>query len=501
MRKMKLNMRLLAMAVVWAVATWVAARPPNVVFIMADDQRVDTLGCTGNPVLKTPNIDALANAGTSFRQAFATTPICCVSRVCVLTGQYARRHGVNDFFTQIPDLGKTYPMMLQQHGYYVGFIGKWGTDETDKDYFQRVSAAFDFWGGSMGQSNYWHERDCHFVKNNGTTDRSEFHCDCPPDARGVAGEGIRVGRKNIKDPIHQSIDVIPRKVSRFLDQRDPDKSFCLSISLKAPHGPWDDFADETRAMFKDVLLPMQASVDVEDAASRPDFLKNSLMNSQRGAKLVRDKGLHGLLQEEMRKYYRLVAGIDICVGKIREELKRRGLDRNTIIIYTSDHGHFLGEHGFDGKWLLYEESVRIPLIVYDPRNPVQEQACDEMVLLIDMTPTILDFAGVWIPGDVQGKSLLPQISEPSAPLRESFFMEHLYGHSDKAPMHIECSEGVRTRRWKYINYIDQSGPLAEELYDLEKDPVEMNNLARNPEYKSQLRQLRSQWESFRKELK
>ncbi len=391
--------------------------------------------------------------------------------------------------------------MLQRHGYYAGFIGKWGTDETNKDYFRRVSSAFDFWGGSMGQSNYWHERDCHFVKNNGTTDRTEFHCDCPPDARGVAGEGIRVGRKNIKDPIHQSIDVIPRKVNQFLDQRDPGKPFCLSISLKAPHGPWDDFADETRAMFKNVLLPMQASVDVADADGRPDFLKNSLMNSKRGAKLVRDKGLHGFLQEEMRKYYRLVAGIDLCVGEIREELKQRGLDQNTIIIYTSDHGHFLGEHGFDGKWFLYEESVRVPLVVYDPRHPIPSQTSDGLALLIDMAPTMLDFAGAPIPDDMQGKSLLPQVADPSTPIRNSFFMEHLYGHADKAPNHIERSEGVRTRRWKYINYIDQSGPLAEELYDLRNDPLEMNNLARNPEYKQQLRKLQSQWKIFRRDLK
>ena len=495
--KMKIKRILLAAAC--AVSVW--AKQPNILYIMADDQRADTLGCMGNPILKTPHIDSLAERGTRFMNAFATTPICCASRVNVLTGHYSRRNGVNDFFTQIPDLGKTYPGILQRNGYTTGFIGKWGTDETNQDYFRRVSSAFDFWGGSMGQSNYWHERDCHFVQNNGTTDRTEFHCDCPPDARGVAGEGLRVGRKNIKDPIHQSIDVIPLKVEQFLNQRDPGKPFCLSVSLKAPHGPWGDYADEVKDLFKGVAMPMAVSVNVADAQSRPDFLKNSLMNSQRGSKLVRDKSLHGFLQREMRAYYRLVAGIDICVGKIREELKERGLDRNTIIIYTSDHGHFLGEHGFDGKWFLYEESVRVPLILYDPRNPVKAQQSDELALLIDMAPTMLDFAGVSIPNGMQGKSLLPQIADPSTPLRDSFFMEHLYGHGDKAPNHIERSEGVRTRRWKYINYIDQSGPQAEELYDLEKDPLEMDNLAHNPEHQNQFRKLKNQWNVYRDELK
>jgi len=471
---------------------------PNILYIMADDQRYDTLGCTGNPVLQTPNLDKLAQRGTSFTQAFAPSPICCISRVNVLTGQYARRHGVNDFFTQIPDLGKTYPGILQKSGYYTGFIGKWGTDETNLEYFQRCSSFFDFWGGSMHQSNFWHERECHFVKNNGTTDRTEFFCDCPPDARGAKGEQTRIGRKNIKNPIHQEIDVIPHKVEQFLRQRDKGKPFCLSISLKAPHGPWSDYADEVKELFKDVQMPIKASVNMADAESRPDFLKQSLQND-RGRRLAADQGLHGFLQGQMRDYYRLVAGIDICMGKILASLKEHGVDENTVIIYTSDHGHFLGEHGFDGKWLLYEESAHIPLIVYDPRNPKPAQTSDELALLIDMAPTMLALAGLEVPESMQGESLLPQVADPSKPLREAFFMEHLYRHGPAAPTRIEPSEGVRTRGWKYINYIDQTGPQAEELYDLENDPLEMNNLAQNPEYSSQLGKLRSQWRGMRLE--
>jgi arylsulfatase A-like enzyme len=496
-RQKKINALVLAGVAVTGLAHAAQARP-NILYIMADDQRYDTLGCTGNPVLKTPNIDKLAERGTSFTQAFAPSPICSISRVCVLTGQYARRHDVNDFTTQIADLGKTYPGILQQNGYYTGFIGKWGTDENNKEYFQRVASFFDFWGGSMGQSNYWHERDCHFVKNNGTTDRTEFHCDCPPDARGAEGEQIRVGRNNIKDPIHQDVDVIPLKVEQFLSQRDKEKPFCLSISLKGPHGPWADYADEVKLLFRGVDMPVKASVNLEDAKSRPDFLKESLMNSSRGARLVREPDF---LQDEIRQYYRLVAGIDICMGKIIASLKEHGVDENTLIIYTSDHGHFLGEHGFDGKWLLYEESAHIPMILYDPRNPVQAKTSSELALLIDMAPTMLDLAGVNIPGDMQGKSLVPQTANPSAPLRDAFFMEHLYGHGPQPPTHIERSEGVRTRRWKYINYFEQDGPQAEELYDLEKDPLEMHTLAQNPEYKQQLESLKNQWRIFRKELR
>jgi arylsulfatase A-like enzyme len=476
-------------------------RRPNILFIMADDQRYDVMGNSGNPVLKTPNLDRLAAQGTSFTRAFAPSPICCISRANVLTGQYPRRHGVNDFKTHLPDMSQTYPMLLQQNGYYAGFIGKWGLDEQNKEYFKRLAASFDFWGGSMGQSNYWHERDCHFVKNNGTSDRAEFFCDCPPDSRGVSGEGTRVGRKNIKNPIHQEIDVIPGKVGQFLQQRDPEKPFCLSISLKAPHGPWEDCPDEVKGLFRGAAMPVKASVDAAHAATRPKFLQDSLVNRERGARYASDPGVNGFLQEEMRKYYRLMATLDAGVGKILDALKNHGVDRDTVIIYTSDHGHFLGEHGYDGKWLLYEESIRVPLMVYDPRRPAKSHTCDALVTLVDMAPTILDLGGVKPPADIQGQSILPLLSDPSRPFRDAFFMEHLYRHGEVPPLRIEPSEGVRVRDWKYINYVDQTGPNAEELYDLAKDPLEMNNLSQDPAYAKNLEMMRSQWDKLRKELR
>ena len=468
---------------------------------MADDSRFDALGANGNPVLQTPNIDRLAARGTSFTQAFAPSPICTISRASVLTGQYPRRHGVNNFKTQIADMSETYPMLLQGAGYYTGFIGKWGLDEQNKDYFKRLAASFDFWGGSMGQSNFWHERDCHFVKNNGTTDRAEFFCDCPPDARGVAGERTRVGRHNIKNPIHQEIDVIPGKLEQFLEQRDRDKPFCLSISLKAPHGPWEDFPDEVRDLFRGVSLPVKASVNAEHAASRPKFLQASLVNQERGARYAADTGPDSFLQAEMRKYYRLVAAMDIGMGKILEALEKHGLQDDTVIIFTSDHGHFLGEHGFDGKWLLYEESIHIPLIIADPRQGAEKQTSKALVTLVDMAPTMLALGDVAIPAAMQGRSLLPLLADPAAPFREAFFMEHLYRHGAAPPTRIEPSEGIRTHDWKYINYVDRAGSLSEELYFLTDDPLEMNNLSHGPDHAAQLKSLREQWQQLRVELK
>jgi len=492
----------LRIAALFYVAPWVhgAEVRPNILFIMADDLRHDALGYTGNPVLQTPNIDRLAARSTIFTRAFAPSPICSVSRASVLTGQYPRRHGVNNFKTQIADMSQTYPMLLQKGGYYVGFIGKWGLDEQNKEYFKRLASSFDFWGGSMGQSNYWHERDCHFVANNGTTDRTEFFCDCPADAHGVAGEGTRMGRRNLKDPIHQETEVIPRKVEQFLEQRDRDKPFCLSISLKAPHAPWPDFPEEVRPLFRDVALPVKASVDAQHAASRPEFLQASLSNRERGARYAADTGPGSFLQAEMRNYYRLIAAMDIGMGKILAALEKHGVQGDTVIIFTSDHGHFFGEHGFDGKWLLYEESIHIPLLIADPRNGAEQRASGALVTLLDMAPTMLDLGGVEVPAAMQGRSLLPLLSDPGRPWRDAFFMEHLYRHGATPPTRIEPSEGVRTRDWKYINYVDQTGPESEELYHLAEDPLEMHNLAADPGHEARLKSLREKWRQLRMEL-
>ena len=336
-----------------------ADKHPNILFILTDDQRWDALGYAGNPVIKTPNLDALAKQSTYFDNAFVTTAICCVSRSSILTGKYAHSNGVWDFFTKI-NLQTTYPYYLKKGGYYTGFIGKWGTSEKDTAYFMQAADLFDFWAGSMGQSNYWHERNCNFVLNNGTTEKHHFLCDCPPDSRGFRGEEIRVGKANIKDPVHQDTYVIPEKVHSFLDQRNPDKPFCLSISFKAPHGPWSDYDEMFEKDYKGEAMPVAASVDEKDAMSRPEFLRKSLNGIQDLNKIRTAREIDGPEQTAIQSYYRLVNGIDYAVGKILKELRDRGLDKNTVIIFYSDNGQLLAEHGFQGKWLMYEESIHVP---------------------------------------------------------------------------------------------------------------------------------------------
>jgi arylsulfatase A-like enzyme len=296
---------------------------------------------------------------------------------------------------------------------------------------------------------------------------------------------------------------MPAKIRSFLDQRTPGKPFCLSVSLKAGHGPWGGYAPRFAKDFEGQVIPSRANVSEPEARRQPKFLRESL-ESDRGLRFVQSMNdLDGERNRLMRQYYRLIEGLDFCMGELRRELEQRGLASNTVVIFTSDNGHFAGEHGFFGKWLMHEESLRAPMIVFDPRTPAAQrgQTCDEMVLNIDVAPTILAFAQVPAPKAMQGQSLLPLLHQPGQAFRENFFYEHLYGHAPTPPRHIERSEGVRTRDWKYTVYVDQAGADREELYDLRHDPLEMKNLAHDPAQQDQLRQMRQQHQQFTTSLK
>jgi len=470
-------------------------KPVNIIILLTDDQRSDAIGIAGNKVIKTPNLDQLASKGTYFKNAFVTTPICCASRASILTGQYARTNGVPDFFNPIK-LETTYPAILKDNGYYTGFIGKWGTLEDNDEYFRKSADLFDYWGGSMGQSNYWHERDCNYVLNNGTKNKHIFKCNCPPDEIGVSGEGIRTGHANMKDPVHQDTYVIPHKVRDFLNQRDSKKPFCLSISFKAPHAPWSDYDPQYEYDFEGVKMPIAESVNMEDALSRPDFLRVSLNGGEGNLKKICTKSdIDGSLQKSIRSYYRLITGMDNAVGQIIDELKKNGLYDNTVIVFLSDNGQFLSEHGLSGKWLMYEESIKVPFFVFDPRNVKKKSTCTEMVLNIDVAPTVLDIAGIPIPKTFEGKSIVPLLNHPEHAFRDEIFAEHHYGHG-KLENHIERSECLRTKEWKYIRYIDQQGKNAEELYYLKLDPLEVNNLAGNSGRKDDLIMMRGKYSNY-----
>ncbi len=434
-------------------ATDQESRPPdrpNIIFLLTDDQRWDALGAMGNPIIQTPNLDKLANNGILFKNAYVTTSICCVSRASILSGQYASRHKINDFGTDFSReaVEKTYPILLKNAGYHIGFINKFGVGKANQP-----KAYFDYWTcTTKGQPDYkMTDENGNFIHN---TDK--------------CGEDIQL----------------------FLDEFGKKGPFCLSVSFKAPHeqdGNPPEFIVQSRfkELYENVTVPEPETADPRYWNNFPDFFR-----TDKNIARARWNPLFStpqLYQQTVKNYYRLITGVDEVIGNMVEKLKKMRLDKNTIIIFMGDNGFFLGEHGLEGKWYAYEESIRVPLFIYDPRLPAKTKGtkAEQMVLNIDIAPTILTMAGMPVPTGMQGENLL-DIVAGKVPGRQYFFYEHTYQKSPKIPQ----SEGIVTGDFKYINYIEHN---YEELYSIKLDPHETTNLANDPAYKTVLDKLRKQY--------
>jgi arylsulfatase A-like enzyme len=426
---------------------------PNIVLLLTDDQRWDALGATGGSAIQTPHLDRLASRGIVFENTFVTTSICATSRASILTGQYARRHGVWDFRTELTSaqLTESYLGVLKAAGYKIGFIGKWGIGDPPRDWF-------DYDRTFPGQGEYFLEKD-------GKT--------------------------------RHLTSVMGDQAVEFLRNRSAGEPFCLSVSFKAPHV--QDSYDLSQAPFpsdpalatryETVEIEGPPDAQIEHFSLLPEFLKNS-ENRMRWA--VRFWG-PARYQESVKGYFRLITGVDVAVGRILDELETQGLSENTVIVFTSDNGFFLGEFGLAGKWLPYEDAIRVPLIVYDPRSGSPAGRRQELALNIDVAPTIVALAQQQIPLGMQGKSLVPVIRSSPDNWRGSFFYEHLFEHPRIPPV-----EAVRTNNMKYVRYLE---PKREELYDLDKDPMELKNLVSEPGYRQELQALRVQFEVLRTRAK
>ena len=465
------------------------SKPPNIVFLLTDDQHWDSLGCMGNRTIQTPNLDRLAGEGTLFRNAFVTASVCSVSRAAILTGMYPCSRGSGDLVAMVTpkSLTTTYPAVLEAGGYETGYIGKWDVG-SGEDGFQMGMKLFDYWGADRLHGNYWHEADCPFVTNDGRQSKKWIRCTCPPK-----GSDPRVGSVGMTHPVHFDRDIVPIKARQFLEGRNRDKPFFLAISFRGPKDPWSDFPSNMAGLYRtnSVLIPTTATE--ADAKRQATFLRDS-MASDHGLSLVKNPGR---LADELVKNYRLVSTIDQTVGKLRDLLVRHGLDTNTIIVFTSDNGHFYGEHGFWGKWLPYEESLRVPLIVYDPRLPKGQQgkSRDQMILNVDLAPTFLSWACLDIPSEMQGRSFEPLVCGETIPWRKEFYHEFTW----TADGRIVPSEGMRSADWKYIRFFDRK-PVVEQLFDLKKDPGETVDLSSNPDSASILQGMRDRTDHYRVSL-
>ena len=428
---------------------------PNIIFLLTDDLRWDALGYAGNEIIQTPQLDRLAREGVYFQNAYVTTSICAISRASILSGQYARRHGIQDFATSfsVEAFAKTYPALLRQAGYYTGFVGKYGVGK------EMPADQFDKWYGFPGQGTYHHEDD--------------------------------------KGNYQHLTSLIGDQAEAFIEQTDKQKPFCLSISFKAPHveGLNDFIPDPAlNELYAADTIPVPVTAGDAYFDAFPDFFKAD--NEGRSRWQVRFSTPE-LYQENVKKYYRLITGVDRVVGRIRKQLAASGLDQNTVIIFTSDNGFYLGEHGLAGKWYGHEESIRVPLIINDPRLPEEQkgQVRKEMALNIDMAPTMLSLAGENVPDFMQGEDLTQLFGMESPAWRPRFFYEHHYSHKGKIPQ----TEGVIEEQYKYLRYLDPE-PDYEVLYDVKEDPHEIENLADDPAYQSVLEELRKHWDALRKSL-
>lgn len=421
-----------------------AARP-NIVFILVDDLRWDELGCAGHPYLKTPHIDRIAKEGARFLNAFVTTPLCSPSRASFLTGCYAHTHGIidNTDRSKLSHELDTFPRRLQSVGYETAFLGKWhmGNDDTPRP-------GFDYWACLKGQGS---SNDPELNENG--------------ERRKLTG---------------YTTDLLNERADAFI-KRKRDKPFLLYLAHKGLHPELTQRADGSlsdpaaaRFIPADRHKNLYVSIKVP---RRPNALKppDGVPALQRPIDNLPPLGpTTGSSDETILGRQRMLMAIEEGVGQIFDALKRTGeLDR-TLIVFTSDNGYWYGEHGLSvERRLAYEEGIRIPLLMRYPPLIKAGRTIEPLVLSIDLAPTLLDLAGVAVPGHVEGRSLVPLLKGGSPPWRKSFLIEY-YG--DKVfPRVVGMGyKALRTERFKYINYTQLEE--MDELYDLQNDPFEMRNL-------------------------
>jgi arylsulfatase A-like enzyme len=304
-----------------------------------------------------------------------------------------------------------------------------------------------------------------------------------------------------KDPTRTHVTAkFGTQAVEFIEGCEPGKPFCLSVSFSAPHardGQPREYPPDARdeGLYADATVPVPKLANDDAFRRLPEFARTSEGRKRWERRFVTPE----MFQRIVKDYYRLITGLDREVGRIVAALEERKLAGHTVIVFTSDNGYILGERGMADKWLPYEESIRVPLVVVDPWVPQDESGrrVDALALNIDVAPTLLDLAGLPVPAGVQGRSLVPLVRGASAPAdwRTEFFYEHL-----TFPDRIPPTEGVRTPRWKYFRWLSAT-PAREELYDLKADPTEERDLAGDPAHAQTLAELRERWAKLRETVK
>ncbi len=507
----------------WAMgeesSSYVGVERPNVIFILTDDQRLDSLPIYGNTFVETPHLDALAKESIVFDKASVTSAICTPSRACYFLGQYERRHAVN--FNSGNSMSReaweqSYPMLMKQAGYFTGYVGKNHVPIGEKGYETGLmDESFDFWYAGHGHIKFYSKRHHEIFKS--------AKADTQVEIVGEATQSFLRGNTFIAG------------AKTFLEERPEGQPFCLSICLNVPHNagtlemamlPTDPELYRTR--YRDRIEEIEfPSTYVAKKDIQSPKLPSKVLHTESRQSIYNYVDTPKTLREQMVRQYQTITGIDLMLGEIREQLENHGLAENTVIIFTSDHGLLLGDHGLGGKSLNYESCLAVPLIIHDPRLPAERKGARSQALAqsIDIAPTILELAKASLPETVQGRSLVPVLEGRTDFIRSYAWAENLWSNMFGNP---RC-ESVRTQRFKYIRYFANSRelwleklkpenkaklyevtpkmvslykdwamasisgeqPVYEELFDLENDSTESHNLAEDPAYAEQLRLLRA----------
>ena len=436
---------------------------PNILFIMTDDHAAHAISAYGSKINKTPHLDKLAGEGIRLDRCFVTNSICTPSRAAILTGKYSHKNGV-PVFNRFDGSQQTVAKLLQAAGYHTGMFGKWhlGSDPT----------GFDRWKILPGQGAY---HDPVFYTSSARKKETGYCTDLITDF---------------------SID--------FLDNRPKDKPFFLMCHQKAPHRNWQPREDK-KAKWAKVQVPLPETFD-DDYAGKADAAREATMRLEDHLTPndVKEKPPEGLAgrdlkiwkyQRYMQDYLACVESVDDNIGRLMGYLDKQGLRDNTLVIYTSDQGFFLGDHGWYDKRFMYEESLRMPFLARWPGKVKPGTTSGDMVLNVDFAPTFLAAAGLPVPADMQGKNALGVLAgnTPAGWRTDMYYRYYHYPADHRVQPHI----GVRTLTHKLIHFnkIDQW-----ELYDLTVDPREKRNLIREPGQQAKVAELKSRLMALKKEL-
>ncbi len=506
-----------------------AQEKPNFVFILTDDQTYGMMGCDGNRITQTPNIDRLASEGVFFTNAHITSGICTPSRVSILLSQFERKHQVN--FNSGTSVSAeawelSYPMIMKRSGYYTGWIGKNHAPIGDGGYESGLmDRSFDYWYAGHGHLGFY-PKDKHKIFNGAK-----------------ANTQVEIINEGVNDFLGGSNEERLEGALQFLVDRPKDQPFVLSICFNLPHGAGtssmklkleDDAMYRTLYRDKDIQMPPNyiAKKDIKTPKLPKDIHRVSDRQESYSYSNTPEDNKERIIRE-----YQAITGIDRLVGNLRKNLEMQGLDKNTVIIFTSDHGLFHGEQGLGGKALCYETVTHVPMIIYDPSLPSEQHGLrsDALVQSIDIPATMLAMAGIKKPEAFQGKDLSHLLKGDDREVRPYIFTENLWSTQFGNP---RC-EAVQDKEWKYIRYyknetfsaakklavakqfgikenkllygvhdhdlavyqdfveapLNGESPVYEELYHLASDPTELNNLAFEESKKEKLDQMRKVWKS------